>query len=74
MGVEKLLRRFLGLPPEDGPHAAAVMLSDHGRQFQVILDPDLPDDAYEQLFQLDLSIAQTGVLTWDRRLRGWRNA
>lgn len=73
MSVGKIIGRLLGLPVEEGLRPAAVILSDHGRQFQVILDPDLPDDAYEQLFQLDLSFMTTGILSWDRRSGEWRS-
>lgn len=45
---------------------------DHDRRFKVVLDPFLPDDAYQQLFALDLSRTPAGVLTWDYQSRGWR--
>ena len=74
MSAGKFIRRLLGIDPSEAPRSAAITLSDRGRQFQVVLDPGLPDDAYEQLFHLDLSCTPSGVLTWDRRSGIWRNA
>lgn len=62
-----------------GKHAApavaeTITIGDRNCRLQVVLDPGLPDDAYQQLFQLDLSSAHGGVLTWDRATHGWRLA
>lgn len=74
MAVGKLIDRMLGMPHVAATRWPPVTLSEHGRQFEVILAPNLPDDAYQQLFLLDLSLLPAGVLTWDRRSRAWRHA
>lgn len=60
----------------DPPPAIAetITVGDRNRRLQVRLDPNLPDDAYQQLFHLDLSSTPAGVLTWDRATHGWRLA
>lgn len=74
MWVGKRVRRLLGIRADSGSHRSTITLGDRNRQWQVILDPGLPDDAYQQLFHLDLSLVPPGVLTWDSRSGGWRNA
>jgi hypothetical protein len=54
--------------------ATTITLGDRGREFRVALPPDLPDDAYQRLFHIDLSFAPSGVLTWDHQLRDWHVA
>lgn len=48
-----------------------ITLADKGQEYRVKLDRDLPDDAYQQLFEVDLTLASPGVLTWDDRSRSW---
>jgi hypothetical protein len=64
------------LTPVGPPPAVAetITVGDRNRRLQVRLDPNLPDDAYQQLFHLDLSSTPAGVLTWDRAKHGWRLA
>ena len=56
---------------ERTPVAEMITLAGKGGEFRVKLDPNLPDDAYQQLFEVDLTHAPPGVLTWDERSRGW---
>ena len=74
MSVGKLVARLFGFQPAPAAQLPVIILSDRDRQFQVMLDPSLPDDAYQQLFKLDLSLVPPGVLIWDSRSGTWRNA
>lgn len=50
-----------------------LVLQDSGTGLQIILEPDLPADAYRQLTELDLTRFRIGPLHYDRRLRRWRS-
>lgn len=52
----QLFKRFLGdLGTARGVAPARMVLHDPIRQFEVFVAPDLPDDAYRSLFELDIS-------------------
>ena len=52
--------------------AETITLGDRDRRYRVMIDPGLPDDAYHQLFHLDLPENSAGVLEWDYAAGGWR--
>ncbi|CAN5644214.1 hypothetical protein BH24CHL1_BH24CHL1_11750 [soil metagenome] len=72
MSVGKMFARLFGFQSIPAEQGTTITLSDRDRQFQVILDLGLPDDAYHQLFHLDLSLVPPGVLAWDSRSGVWR--
>jgi len=49
-----------------------VLLRDDDTRVEVILEPDLPDEAYKKLCSLDLSSFKTGPLRYDRQVGEWR--
>jgi hypothetical protein len=73
MQAHKLISQLFKARPQRTGRSETITLADRGREFTVMLLPDLPDDAYQQLFHLDLSRAQTGVLVWDYRSNGWQS-
>lgn len=73
MQAHSLIARLIGTRPQRTQRNETITLADRGREFTVMLLADLPDDAYQQLFQLDLSLATAGVLVWDHQLNSWRS-
>jgi hypothetical protein len=71
------LRAVVGrLAPRDRPTPGdqrPMVLRDVASGLQVVLEPDLPDDAYRQLVALDLSQFQFGPVHYDRHLSRWRS-
>ncbi|MGH3795774.1 MAG: hypothetical protein ACRDSP_12895 [Pseudonocardiaceae bacterium] len=70
------LKRLVGrLPPPAGPvqHRAPLVLQDARSGVRIVLEPDLPEQAYRQLLGLDLSRYRTGPLHYDRAARRWRS-
>jgi hypothetical protein len=52
--------------------SAGTTITSGGRELRVSLDLTIPDDAWLQLFDLDLPAAPTGTLIWDRSAHSWR--
>ncbi|WJV45510.1 hypothetical protein [Streptomyces flavofungini] len=50
-----------------------LVLQDDRSGLSVVLEPDLPAEAYEQLLGLDLTTFQVGPLHYDRQLGRWRS-
>ncbi|MGA5564727.1 hypothetical protein ACPCUV_26660 [Streptomyces platensis] len=50
----------------------SAILEDDSSGIQVILESDLPDDAYQQLRDLDLRQFSVGPLIYDRNRHCWR--
>ena len=73
MRVGDKIRRIFGQTAGTPGHET-ITLSVRDRKVRVHLDPSLPDDAYQQLFTLDLSSVSTGDLSWDHRRRSWCSA
>jgi hypothetical protein len=65
--VDKVVHRRRE-PPDS---RRALVLRDDTRHFRVELEPDLPLEAYRQLFGMDLS-SMRGRLHYDRSSRQWR--
>lgn len=53
--------------------ARLLVLQDTATRLQVVLEPDLPQQAYQALLALDLSEFRHGPLHYDRRLGRWRS-
>jgi hypothetical protein len=50
-----------------------LLLQDSTTGVQVALEPDLPDEAFEQLLAFDLAAIRRGPLHYDRHRRRWRS-
>ncbi|ARX87202.1 hypothetical protein SMD44_06683 [Streptomyces alboflavus] len=50
-----------------------LVLQDDRSGLSVVLEPDLPAEAHEQLLGLDLTTFRMGPLHYDRRLGRWRS-
>jgi hypothetical protein len=51
----------------------ALLLQDPDTGVRVVLEPDLPDEAYRLLLDVDLSRIHRGPLHYDRHGRRWRS-
>ena len=70
-GLKRLVGRVLGSRPEPAPHV--LVLQDAETRLQVVLEPDLPTEAYRALLRLDLSAFRAGPLHYDRHGGRWRS-
>ena len=50
-----------------------LLLQDSASGVQIVLEPDLDDDAYRQLLAMDLSRISRGPLHYDQHRRVWRS-
>ncbi|MGA4838948.1 hypothetical protein [Streptomyces sp. G45] len=57
----------------DGAAPRPLVLRDDRSGLSVVLEPDLPPEAYEQLLALDLSGFRAGPLHYDRHQGRWRS-
>jgi hypothetical protein len=72
-GLKALVGRLVS-PERPGPAGQRPMvLRDEATGLELVLEPDLPDDGYRQLFGLDLSQFQLGPVHYDRHQRRWRS-
>lgn len=72
-GLKALVGRLVA-PDRAGPAVQRPMvLRDEATGLEVILESDLPDDGYRQLFGLDLSQFELGPVHYDRHRRRWRS-
>ncbi|HSO55174.1 MAG TPA: hypothetical protein VL330_21100 [Actinomycetes bacterium] len=69
--VGRLLGRDQKQPAAEPPRP--LILQDTASGLQVVLEADLPGDAYLQLVGLDLTRFQLGPLHYDRHERRWRS-
>ena len=71
----KAVRRLLGRhhQPDRAETPPVLVLQDPLSGLRIILEPDLPGDAYAQLLALELSRYRHGPLHYDRALRRWRS-
>jgi hypothetical protein len=73
-GLKALVGRLV--PGGDRPAPAGqrpMVLRDAATGLELVLEPDLPDEGYRQLFGLDLSQYQLGPVHYDRHQRRWRS-
>jgi hypothetical protein len=50
-----------------------LVLQDSTTGIQVVLEPDLPEQAHQQLFRFDLTTIHRGPLRYDRHHNQWRS-
>ncbi len=59
--------------PATAPEPRPLVLEDERTGLQVVLEADLPADAYRSLTELDLSTFRHGPVHYDRALMRWRS-
>jgi hypothetical protein len=75
-GTYEGLKRLVARLPRHQSAAQStqvLVLEDPDSRLQIVLEPDLPTDAYRQLVTLDLSAIQQGQLRYDRNRAMWRS-
>ncbi|HEX6352952.1 hypothetical protein [Actinophytocola sp.] len=72
-GVKKLARRVpkAGTKATDG--RIPLVLQDLQSNLRIVLEDDLPAEAYRKLITLDLTAYKIGPLHYDRHRRAWRS-
>jgi hypothetical protein len=59
--------------PQPGEPPRVLLLQDSATGIQIVLEPDLPEQAYQQLLAFDLAALRRGPLHYDRHRRQWRS-
>jgi|tagenome__1003787_1003787.scaffolds.fasta_scaffold20671269_2 hypothetical protein len=72
-GIKRLVSRVLGDRRTTASPAPVLVLQDSATRLQVVLEADLPTDAYNALLSLDLATFQRGPLHYDRHAGRWRS-
>jgi len=72
-GLKRLVGRVLGAAHETVSPQPVLVLQDADTRLQVVLEADLPTEAYKALLSLDLATFQTGPLHYDRHRGTWRS-
>ncbi|GAA1970533.1 hypothetical protein [Catenulispora subtropica] len=67
------VRRLLHRPAKDETRPAPLIVQDTATGLKVVMERDLPDEAYEALRTLDLTAFRTGPVDWDRGRGRWRS-
>jgi hypothetical protein len=72
------IQRLIGHPRQPADQQGAgrprpLVLQDGVTGLQIVIEPDLPGEAYGQLLGLDLSSFRLGPLHYDRAARRWRS-
>lgn len=70
-GVRKILHRSSLVPMGEG--GRPLVVQDTVTGLKIVMDRDLPDEAYEALRALDLTVFHQGPIDWDRAHRRWRS-
>jgi hypothetical protein len=68
--VGRATRRRDAMSAED---IRPLVLHDQRSGLRIVLEPGLPNEAYEKLFALDLAAFRMGPLHFDREQRRWRS-
>jgi hypothetical protein len=72
--LKSLIGNVFGLRQARGAQAPNVLVfRDSTTGVQVVLEPDLPDEAYTQLLTFDFTTIRRGPLHYDRYRRQWRS-
>jgi hypothetical protein len=72
-GLIRLVAAVFGNRPEAARPDQVMVLEDPTTRLQIVLEADLPTDAYRQLVTLDLSTIRQGPLHYDRQRARWRS-
>lgn len=71
--MKRLVGRVLQTRRAHPPASQLLVLQDVVTRLQVVLEPELPAEAYRALLALDLSQFRHGPLHYDRQLAKWRS-
>jgi hypothetical protein len=71
--LEHLVGRVIGHRRRSAAVTDVLVLQDAATRLRVVLEADLPADAYRQLIGLDLSSFRRGPLHYDRQRGRWRS-
>ena len=72
--LKTFIARVFRLHPSPATEPATVLLlQDSATGIQVVLEPDLPARAYQQLLSFDFATLRRGPLHYDQHRRRWRS-
>lgn len=72
-GLRRLVGRVLGATHRTMLAPQVLVLQDAATRLQVVLEADLPAEAYQALVALDLSVFVQGPVHYDRQRGRWRS-
>jgi hypothetical protein len=72
-GLRSLVRRLLHRDAPTPAEGRPMVLRDAATGLEVVLEPDLPDEAFRALVGLDLSQFELGPVHFDRHRGRWRS-
>lgn len=70
--LKSLVGKVLHRQRESGNGSRVLVLQDNTTGLQVVLESELPLEAYQQLFQVNFSSIRRGPLHYDGKRGGWR--
>ncbi len=72
-GLKRLVGRVVGAKHQTASSERVLVLQDAATRLQVVLEADLPAEAYQALVALDLSAFRQGPVHYDRQRGTWRS-
>jgi hypothetical protein len=72
-GLKELIGRLMHGDRSAPGGQRPMVLRDDVTGLELVLEPDLPDEGYRQLFDLDLQRFQVGPVHYDRHQGRWRS-
>ncbi|MGH3902358.1 MAG: hypothetical protein ACRDTA_29720, partial [Pseudonocardiaceae bacterium] len=72
-GLKRLVGQVVGTKDKTASSAQVLILQDAESRLQVVLEADLPTEAYQALVALDLSAFRQGPVHYDRQRGRWRS-
>jgi hypothetical protein len=72
-GLKRLVGRVAGAKHKTASSEQVLVLQDSVTRLQLVLEADLPAEAYQALVALDLSVFQHGPVHYDRQRGKWRS-
>ncbi|MGH3869943.1 MAG: hypothetical protein ACRDSR_00260 [Pseudonocardiaceae bacterium] len=72
-GLKHLVGRVFGAKRTTAPSEQVLVLQDAVTRLQIVLEADLPTEAYQALIALDLSTFRQGPVHYDRHHARWRS-
>lgn len=72
-GLKRLAGRVIGAKRKTASSEQVLVLQDAVTRLQVVLEADLPVEAYQALVTLDLSAFRQGPVHYDRQRGRWRS-
>ncbi|MGH4008007.1 MAG: hypothetical protein ACRDTH_07585 [Pseudonocardiaceae bacterium] len=72
-GLERLIGRVVGTKHKTASSEQVLVLQDAVTRLQVVLEADLPVEAYQELVALNLSAFRQGPVHYDRQRGRWRS-